>query len=60
MKVSTREILAQFMDVEMVPHPALQVGDVVSVDGVICSVESLSLPYHTDGGAQQLTVRSLA
>lgn len=46
--------------VDMVPHPALQVGDVVTVNGVLSSVESLALPYHPDGGLQRLTVRSLA
>lgn len=45
--------------VEMVPHPALQAGDVVSLNGVICSVETLTLPYHADGGSQRLTARSL-
>jgi hypothetical protein len=45
--------------VSMVPHPALQGGDVVSINGVPASVESLTLPYHPDGGQQQLIVRTL-
>lgn len=50
--------------VQMVPNPALQVGDVVSITtddytDLTCSVEALSLPYTAGGGAQTLTVRSL-
>jgi Domain of unknown function (DUF5047) len=49
---------------EMVPHPALQAGDVVSVttedhDNLLCTIEALTLPYTADGGAQSLTLRSL-
>lgn len=51
--------------VEMVPHPGVQVGDVVSittddVTGLVCSVESLTLPYAADGGAMVLTVRAVS
>jgi hypothetical protein len=46
--------------VDMVPHPGLQVGDVVTVNGTQASVETLTLPYHADGGQQRLTVRSIA
>lgn len=50
--------------VEMVPHPGLQTGDVVSVTtddytNLACTVEALSLPYTAAGGSQVLTVRSL-
>lgn len=49
---------------EIVPHPALQVGDVVSIttedyDGLLCTVEALNLPWTADGGAQTLTLREL-
>lgn len=51
-------------DVEMVPHPGLQIGDVVSLTtaeytALSCSVEQLRLPYTAAGGAQTLRVRSL-
>ena len=51
--------------VEMVPHPGLQIRDVVSLTtdehtGLACSVESLRLPYREHGGSAELTVRSLA
>lgn len=45
--------------VDMVPHPGLQAGDVVLLNGILCSVETLTLPYHADGGQQRLTARSL-
>ncbi|MFD6771066.1 DUF5047 domain-containing protein [Micromonospora chalcea] len=50
--------------VEMVPNPTLQVGDVVSVTaadyaGLVCVIEALKLPYTADGGSMGLTVRSL-
>lgn len=52
------------LSVDMVPHPGLQVGDVVSVttddyDGLLCTVEQLTLPYTAGSGSQSLTVRSL-
>ena len=58
-----RETSVEFT-VEMVPHPALQVGDVVDIStedrpNVVCSIEALSLPYTADG-SQTLTVRSLS
>lgn len=51
--------------VEMVPNPALQAGDTVSITiddytDLLCVVESLRLPYTAGGGSQTLTVRSLA
>lgn len=51
-------------DVEMVPHPGLEAGDVVSVTtddytDLLCTVEYLSLPWTANGGSQKLTVRSL-
>lgn len=50
--------------VSMIPHPALQVGDMVSLttddlDAVSCIIEALSLPYTPDGSAQSLRVRSV-
>lgn len=49
--------------VTMVPHPALQAGDVVDlVDPGLAgtyTVEHLTLPYVAGGGAQTLRVRSL-
>jgi hypothetical protein len=52
-------------DVQMVPHPGLQDGDVVTVTtddytDLLCTVEYLSLPLTAGGGSQKLTVRSLA
>ncbi|MEQ4301597.1 DUF5047 domain-containing protein [Plantactinospora sp. B6F1] len=57
-----RETALEFT-VTMVPHPALQVGDVVALTAagytdLACTVEALSLPYTADG-EQTLTVRSL-
>jgi hypothetical protein len=55
--------------VEMVPHPALQTGDVVALtstalglSAVPCSIETISLPYPSQGNlpSQALTVRTLA
>ncbi|MEV4384396.1 DUF5047 domain-containing protein [Micromonospora sp. NPDC049580] len=51
--------------VDMVPHPALQAGDTVSVTtdeytDLLCAIEALGLPYTADGGRQSLVVRSLA
>lgn len=55
----------QEFEIEMVPHPGLQAGDVVSVTtddhtDLLCSVESLTLPYTSDGGSQSLKVRTLS
>lgn len=60
-----RRNAAREFRVEMVPHPGLQTGDVVSLttddlSDLPCSVEALSLPYTPDGGAQVLRVRSLS
>lgn len=57
-----RETALEFT-VSMVPNPALQVGDVVTLTAagytdLACTVEALSLPYTADG-EQGLTVRSL-
>ncbi|WP_409074063.1 DUF5047 domain-containing protein [Micromonospora chalcea] len=57
---TTREFL-----IEMVPNPALQMGDTVSVTtddyaDLLCTVESLTLPYRANGEAQMLKVRSLS
>jgi len=48
----------------LVPHPGLQVGDVVTVTGAElvaapCAVERLSLPYTPDVGPMSLTLRVL-
>ena len=58
-----REVARTF-DVEMVPHPALQLGDVVAVttDDVTalpCTVEAMRLPLTPGGGSQTLTVREV-
>jgi hypothetical protein len=50
--------------VEMVPHPGLLAGDVVSLTtddytNLACSVEALTLPYTASGGSMTLTARSL-
>ena len=50
--------------VELVPHPGVQAGDIVSITtadltGLACSVESLTLPYLSDGGSMMLTVRAV-
>lgn len=54
----------QVFDVEMVPHPALQVGDAVTlttaeVTAKPCVVERLRLPYGAGGGPATARVRSL-
>jgi hypothetical protein len=61
-----RENAAAFR-VEMVPHPALQAGDVVALtserlalDAVPCTVEALTLPYTNPAPAMTLTARRLA
>lgn len=55
---------SQEFTVEMVPHPALQAGDVVDISAedrpnTLCSIETLGLPWTGDG-SQTLTVRSLS
>ena len=45
--------------VTLVPDPRIQLGDVISVDGTICSVEGLTLPY-LPGEAMTLRVTVLA
>jgi len=44
-------------DVEMVPHPALEVGDRVTLDGVDGIVEQYTLPLTAAGGAATAKVR---
>lgn len=46
-------------DVRMVPHPALQAGDRITVDGVPYIIEQLSLPLTAGGGEQKLRVRTV-
>ncbi len=43
--------------VECVPHPAIQAGDLLTIDGQRVIVEGLNLPYTAEGGAMTLTVR---
>lgn len=50
---------SQDYDVRMVPHPALEVGDRITVDGTPYIVEANKLPLTAGGGEQQLRVRSL-
>jgi hypothetical protein len=45
--------------VECVPRPDLLLGDAVSVDGMLCTVEALSLPYTSGQGPMRLTVREV-
>lgn len=49
---------SQEYKVEMVPHPALQVGDRITVDDVPYIVEASKLPLTAGGGAQELRVRT--
>lgn len=49
----------QIFDVEMVPHPALQVGDLVTLDGAPGVVEKLTLPLTAGGGSETLEVRMI-
>lgn len=50
---------SQEFSVEMVPHPALQVGDRITIDGVAYVIEASSLPLTAGGGEQKMRVRSL-
>lgn len=55
---------SRLLEVEMVPHPALLTGDVVSLTSEVYTgtavVEQLDLPYVPgDGGAERLLVRCL-
>lgn len=55
---------ARGFDVEMVPHPALQLDDVVDLTtrdftALVCVVESMTLPYRPSGGAHMLRVREV-
>lgn len=53
----------RMLSVEMVPHPALVLGDVVQIEAEeytgLASIEQLSLPYTPDAGPQTLVVRCL-
>ncbi len=44
-------------DLEMVPHPALQAGDRVTLDGADGIIEKLSTPWTAGGGSQTATIR---
>jgi hypothetical protein len=46
-------------DVTCVPRPDLQLGDAVSVNGTLCTVEALSLPYTSGQGPMRLTVQEV-
>lgn len=54
---------AQRYNIEAVPHPALQTGDLVTVDSEVYSgnavIERLTLPYVADGGSMSMTVRAV-
>jgi hypothetical protein len=56
---------AKSYEVSMLPHPALQVGDVVSLTtddytDMLCTVEVLNLPYvHDNNEPMTLTVREI-
>lgn len=56
--VTLRRSISQEYTIEMVPHPALQTGDRITVDGEPYIVEALTLPLTAGGGAQQLRVRT--
>jgi hypothetical protein len=54
---------ARYYTIDMVPHPGLQVGDLITLTTDTFTarplvVESLSLPYFADGGAETLGVRT--
>lgn len=53
-----REAAREFR-VDMVPHPAIQLGDVVTADGVLCVVQGLRLPYYARDGAGSLTLKTI-
>lgn len=59
LKTLKRKTSATF-DVEMVPHPALQAGDRVTLDGMACIVEKLRLPLTASGGSMNLTARKVS
>ncbi len=46
-------------DVEIVPHPALQAGDRITLDGVDGIIEKLTLPLTAGGGSMTLNVREV-
>lgn len=55
---------AQAFDVDSVPDPRVQVGDVVTITtadytDLLCSVEVVKLPYRPDGGTMTLALRRL-
>jgi hypothetical protein len=45
--------------VTCVPRPDLEPGDAVEVDGVLCTVEGMTLPYTAAGGAMTITAREV-
>lgn len=44
-------------DVKMVPHPAIQAGDLITIDGSKYIVEQFALPYTAGGGEMTMKVR---
>lgn len=59
-----RRRTARRLSAELVPHPGLQTGDVVTVtgaglDAAPCIVDALTLPYSAGAGAETLTLRVL-
>lgn len=55
--LSLKRSLSFTYDVEMVPHPALQAGDRVTLDGAAGIIEKLNTPWHAGGGSQSATIR---
>lgn len=47
----------QPFDIVIPPRPDIVAGDAVSVDGVLCTVEKLGLPYVPDQSGMPLTLR---
>lgn len=44
-------------NVTCVPHPGIQAGDLITIDGVSYIVEGLALPYTAGGGEMTMKVR---
>lgn len=55
---------ARLLTVELVPHPGLELGDVVTLESSVYSglatIEQLDLPYVAQAGAMRLLVRCLS
>jgi hypothetical protein len=55
--LSLKRSLSFTYDVEMIPHPALQAGDRVTLDDADGIIEKLELPWSAGGGSQTATIR---